>query len=166
LHLFVNHWPSRREGQKESEHKRRRAAEVARQKIDEILRADPKANIILMGDFNDHPTDNTLEQTLKAKPVTDTKADLMNLLYDDQLAGKGTHSFKGEWGVLDQFIVSSGFYKGRSGLRIKGGDAAIVYEEILLFTQKDGTKKPSTTYGGPNYYGGYSDHLPIVLQLK
>jgi hypothetical protein len=32
--------------------------------------------------------------------------------------------------------------------------------------QKDGTQKPSTTYGGDKYYGGYSDHLPIQLTLK
>lgn len=166
LHIFVNHWPSRREGQQASEHKRIRAAQVARAKIDEILKADPKANIILMGDFNDHPNDVSVEQILKAKAVTDTKADLVNLLYDDHAAGKGTHNFKGEWGVLDQFIVSKSFYNGKKGLKITGKDAKIVYEEVLLYTAKDGSKKPNTTYGGPNYYGGYSDHLPIVLQLK
>ena len=166
LHIFVNHWPSRREGQKESEHKRIRAAEVARKKIDEILKKDPKANIILMGDLNDHPNDLSIEQTLKAKPTTDLKADLINLMYDDQLAGKGTHNFKGEWGVLDQFVVSSTFFNAKKGLIIDGQDAKIVYEEILLYTDKAGNKKPSTTYGGPNYYGGYSDHLPITLKLK
>lgn len=166
LHVFVNHWPSRREGEKESEHKRIRAAEVARKKIDEILQDDPKANIILMGDFNDHPNNLSIEQTLKAKQVTDTKADLVNLLYDDHAAGKGTHNYKGQWGVLDQFIVSRGLFAGKRGVRIAGNDARIVYEEILLFTAKDGSKKPSTTYGGPNYYGGYSDHLPITMRLK
>jgi predicted extracellular nuclease len=166
LHIFVNHWPSRREGQKESEHKRIRAAEVVRKKIDEILKKDPKANIILMGDLNDHPNDVSVEQTLKAKPTTDSKADLLNLMYDEQLAGKGTHNYKGEWGVLDQFIVSSAFFNGKKGLVIDGQDAKIVYEEILLYTDKAGNKKPSTTYGGTNYYGGYSDHLPITLKLK
>lgn len=166
VHVFVNHWPSRRGGEKESEIKRIRAAEVARAKIDAILKEDPKANIVLMGDFNDHPTDNSLEQVLKAKPITDPKADLYNLLYDDQVAGKGTHSFQGKWGVLDQFIVSSTLYKGKKGIKLATKDATIVYEEVLLFTQKDGSKKPSTTYGGDKYYGGYSDHLPIQLQLK
>ena len=166
IHVFVNHWPSRRGGEKESEPKRIRAAEVAKAKIAEILAADPKANILLMGDFNDHPTDISLEQTLGAKAINTPNASLYNLLYDDQLAGKGTHSYQGKWGVLDQFIVSSTLYKGKKGIKLATKDATIVYEEKLLFTQKDNTKKPSTTYGGEKYYGGYSDHLPIQLQLK
>ena len=165
VHIFVNHWPSRRGGEKESAHKRQRAAEVARAKIDEILKQNPKANILLMGDFNDHPNDVSIEQVLKAKPVTNKKADLVNLLYDDQLAGNGTHYFDG-WGVLDQFIVSKTLFKGRKGIKLATKDATIVREDKLLFTQKDGTQKPSTTYGGSNYYGGYSDHLPIQLKLK
>lgn len=166
IHLLINHWPSRREGQKESEHKRVRAAEVARAKVDEILKADPKACILLMGDFNDHPNDKSINEVLKAKPTTDLNADLINLLYDDHEAGKGTHNFKGEWGVLDQFIVSSGFYNAKKGPAIDGKDAKIVYEEVLLYTGSDGSKKPSATYGGTKYYGGYSDHLPITLKLK
>lgn len=166
VHVFVNHWPSRRGGEKESAIKRIRAAQVAREKIDVILKENPKANIILMGDFNDHPNDVSIEQTLGAKPLTTKKAQLYNLMYDDQLAGKGTHSYQGKWGVLDQFVVSRTLYKGCKGIKLAKKDATIVYEEKLLFTQKDGSKKPSTTYGGNNYYGGYSDHLPIQLQLK
>jgi predicted extracellular nuclease len=166
VHIFVNHWPSRRGGEKESEIKRIRAAQVAREKIDAILKENPKANIILMGDFNDHPNDISMEQTLGAKPVTDKKAQLYNLFYDDHLAGKGTHSYQGKWGVLDQFVVSRSLYKGRKGIKLATKDAKIVYEEKLLYTQSDGSKKPSTTYGGNKYYGGYSDHLPIQLQLK
>lgn len=166
VHVFVNHWPSRRGGEKESAIKRIRAAQVAREKIDAILKENPKANILLMGDFNDHPNDVSMEQTLGAKPLTTKKAQLYNLMYDDQLAGKGTHSYQGKWGVLDQFVVSRTLYKGCKGIKLAKKDATIVYEEKLLFTQKDGSKKPSTTYGGNNYYGGYSDHLPIQLQLK
>lgn len=166
LHLFVNHWPSRRGGELESAPKRKRAAEVAREKIDAILKEDPKANIILMGDFNDHPNDISTEQVLKAKPVTEKKADLVNLFYDDHTAGKGTHNFQDKWGVLDQFMVSKTLYTGKKGIKIKGKDAKIVYEEILLYTAKDGSKKPSTTYGGEKYFGGYSDHLPILMTFK
>lgn len=166
VHLFVNHWPSRRGGEDESEIRRIQAALVARAKVDAILKADPKANIILMGDFNDHPDNKSIHDVLKAKEVTDQNADLLDLFADDHKAGKGTHNFKGQWGVLDHFIISKAIYKGSNGIKLEPNDGIIVYEEKLLFTQKDGSKKPSTTYGGSNYYGGYSDHLPIRLILK
>ncbi|MNU84283.1 Endonuclease/Exonuclease/phosphatase family protein [compost metagenome] len=166
IHLFVNHWPSRRGGEGESEIRRIQAATVARAKVDAILKADPKANIVLMGDFNDHPDNKSIHDVLKAKEVTDESADLLDLFADDHKAGKGTHNFKGQWGVLDHFIISTAIYKGTNGIQLEPNDGIIVYEEKLLFTQKDGSKKPSTTYGGPNYYGGYSDHLPIQIILK
>lgn len=166
IHVFVNHWPSRRGGEAESEIKRIRAAEVARAKIDEILKADPKANIVLMGDFNDHPNNTSIENTLKAKPITDKNADLYNLLYDDQATGLGTHNYKNEWGVLDQFIVSKTLYNGKHKIKLLTKDAVIVKEDFQLYKAGDGTMKPSTTYGGDKYYGGYSDHLPIQLTLK
>ncbi|MDR0801518.1 endonuclease [Fluviicola sp.] len=166
IHLFVNHWPSRRGGEEESEIRRIQAALVVRSKVDAILKADPKANIVLMGDFNDHPDNKSVQDILKAKEVTDQSADLLDLFADDHKAGKGTHNFKGQWGVLDHFIISRAIYKGSNGIRLEPNDGIIVYEEKLLFTQKDGTKKPSATYGGSNYYGGYSDHLPIRLILK
>lgn len=165
IHLFVNHWPSRRGGES-SEIRRIQAAKVARAKVDQILKADPKANIVLMGDFNDYPDNVSVTDILKAKAITDTNADLIDLFEDDHKAGKGTHNYKGEWGVLDHFIISKALYNGASGIALSPNDGKIVYEEKLLFTQKDGSKKPSTTYGGPNYYGGYSDHLPIQLILK
>jgi len=166
IHLFVNHWPSRRGGEGESEVRRIQAATVARAKVDEILKADPKANIVLMGDFNDHPDNVSIQNVLKAKAVSDKSADLVDLFEDDHKAGKGTHNFKGNWGVLDHFIVSAALFNGSNGIQLSPNDGKIVYEEKLLFTQKDGSKKPSTTYGGTNYYGGYSDHLPIQLILK
>jgi endonuclease/exonuclease/phosphatase family metal-dependent hydrolase len=166
IHLFVNHWPSRRGGESESEIRRIEAAKVARAKVDEILKADPKANIILMGDFNDHPNNISIQDVLKAKDVSDSSADLLDLFADDHQAGKGTHNYKNEWGVLDHFIVSRAVYTRSNGIALFPNDGIIVYEEKLLFTQKDGSKKPSSTYGGSNYYGGYSDHLPIQLILK
>jgi predicted extracellular nuclease len=166
IHLFVNHWPSRRGGEGESEIRRIQAARVARAKVDAILKADPKANIVLMGDFNDHPDNVSIQDVLKAKEVTDASADLFDLFADDQKEGKGTHNFKGEWGILDHFIVSKALFKGSNGIELSPNDGKIVYEEKLLFTGKDGSKKPSATYGGSNYYGGYSDHLPIQLILK
>ncbi len=41
---------------------------------------------------------------------------------------------------------------------------AILKEEWMLYeSEKYGEMLPSATYGGPEYYGGPSDHLPVYV---
>lgn len=166
LHVFVNHWPSRHGGEETSRPKRIRAAESLKHVIDSIIEIDPKANLIIMGDLNDHPTDMAVETTLGAKnPATDSNALLLNLQYEAHLNGKGSYSYKGEWGVLDHLIVSSALLRGQNTLKIKEQSSFILYEDFLLYKNSAGVASPSRTYGGNNYYGGYSDHLPVYMYL-
>ncbi|GAB1443547.1 hypothetical protein MASR2M39_23880 [Ignavibacteriales bacterium] len=65
FNFYVNHWPSRRGGEK-SVPARIAAASVLRNSIDQLLKDDPKSKIIMMGDFNDEPLDISIEQTLRA----------------------------------------------------------------------------------------------------
>ena len=167
MHVFVNHWSSRREGKRETEHKRIAAAKVLRSKVDVILKNDPDANILILGDFNDHPTDRSLETILRAKESGyAAEGDLINLLYDEHEIGEGTAVHDREWGVIDQIIVSQSFYDGTEGVGIEGRDAEILRRNELLYTYPDGGQKPNSTYGGRKYYGGYSDHLPVYIILK
>ena len=62
LYVFVNHWPSRNN----DEWQRIAAAKVLRQRLDEILAAEPKADIVMIGDFNDEPDNVSLKDDLKA----------------------------------------------------------------------------------------------------
>jgi predicted extracellular nuclease len=167
-HVFVNHWSSRREGQRETEHKRIEAAETLREKVDEILQRDADANIIILGDFNDHPTDKSLQTVLRAKESGyEGEGDLINLLFDEHVNGEGTAVHQGDWAVLDQIIVSQAIYDNRSGLGIRGNDAEIHWDDDLIFKNRStGQEKPNATYGGRKYYGGYSDHLPVYIILK
>lgn len=167
-HVFVNHWSSRREGQQETEHKRLEAAKTLRQKVDAILRLDADANILILGDFNDHPTDKSLQTVLRAKESGyEGDGDLINLLFDEHENGEGTAVHQGDWAVLDQIIVSQAIYDHRSGLGIRGNDAEIHREDDLIFRNRStGEEKPNATYGGRKYYGGYSDHLPVYIILK
>ena len=58
----MDHWPSRH-------HEpafRAKAADVARKRLDEILAADPKADIVMLGDFNDEPSDTRIKDHLRA----------------------------------------------------------------------------------------------------
>ncbi|MCB0754714.1 MAG: endonuclease/exonuclease/phosphatase family protein [Flavobacteriales bacterium] len=163
LHVFVNHWPSRRGGQEQSEPKRLKAATVLRTKIDSILLKDQKAKVIAMGDFNDYPNNRSMTEIMNCEPGANQR--LKNLTYDFHEAGLGTYNYRGEWGMLDQFIVSDGLLFSAAGCATTDSSVAIFKEDWMMYFPEEGSPSPSKTYGGPNYYGGYSDHLPIRLTL-
>tara|TARA_B100000508_G_scaffold141096_1_gene146829 strand:+ start:50689 stop:51801 length:1113 start_codon:yes stop_codon:yes gene_type:complete len=164
VHVFVNHWSSRRGGQDASEHKRVNAAEVLSGFVDSINQVEQDANILIMGDFNDYPNNRSVAEVLDAgKPSSDSK--LVNLMLPYYEKGEGTHNYKGEWGALDQIIVSRSLLDN-NGLDIVNKEAKIADNEAFLYTKKDGSKTPNRTYGGNSYFGGYSDHLAIFAALK
>lgn len=166
LHVFVNHWSSRRGGQKESEYKRVLAAKTLKNKSDSLLTINPNANIIFMGDFNDYPNDISITETLAAKSIDDSNTDeFSNLLAPQHARGEGTHNYRGKWGALDQIIISPAL-KARKSLGIKNNKAHILNKDFMLYEHPSGDKTPSKTFGGPNYYGGYSDHLPVYFYLE
>ncbi len=166
VHVFVNHWSSRREGREESEHKRIDAAETLKYQIDKVESKNPKAYIIIMGDFNDGPTNNSIWKTLKARKIGDKKANLYNVVYDLDRAGDGSYSHKGDWTMLDQFIVSKNFIDNTDSLQVDVNDASVFDESWILFKHpKYKTIQPNKTYSGKKYHGGYSDHLPIKMKI-
>jgi hypothetical protein len=167
LHLFVNHWPSRYGGQMATEHKRQFAAQTLREKFDSLLTLNPNANIVAMGDFNDHPDDVSMSEILKAvKDSALYKSDeLINLIWQYENI-KGTHSYQHEWGILDQFIVPPHMLTGSGGLITPMNRVQIFDAGFLLEPESDGVgKAPNRTYIGFTYHGGYSDHLPIFLDV-
>jgi hypothetical protein len=66
VHFQVNHWPSRSGGEKRSRPKRDAAGQLARSIADSILSIDTNAKIIIMGDLNDDPTNNSVAKYLMA----------------------------------------------------------------------------------------------------
>jgi len=164
IHVFVNHWPSRSGGQQESEPNRIHAAHVLAGRIAAIRNQDTGARIICMGDFNDHPSDTSVRKVLGAGSASEDF--LFNMMADDEQRGEGSHWYKGEWGPLDQFIVSRPLLDARRGLRTTPEGARTMQDSFLLFTDSKGQVRPSRTYAGEKYVDGYSDHLPIVLQLS
>lgn len=163
LHFFVNHWPSRRGGVEKSEPKRLKAATVLRSRIDSILIRNKKAKIIAMGDFNDHPDNRSMTEVMNCEPGANQY--LTNLVYHLHEDGNGTYNYKGEWGMLDQFIVSDEVLKESNGFYSTDTSAYIFNDDRVLFKAEGKEAVPNRTYGGPNYYGGYSDHLPIGMTL-
>lgn len=170
LHVFINHWPSRWGGQMASENRRMDAAKTLRNAVDSILEHDNSAKIIIMGDLNDYPDNKSVADVLNAKVDFDTiiNNELYNLsAYIEKTKNIGSHKNKGEWGVLDQIIVSGAVLNAQKGLSCTLNDAYIFNAGFLLTNDETFTgKKNFRTYIGYKYAGGYSDHLPVFLDLN
>jgi predicted extracellular nuclease len=169
LHIFVNHFPSKFGGAMISIPKRNFVAGLLRSKVDSILTAIPEANIIIMGDFNDEPMDESIHIKLNAKCDTaDVKErNLYNLMCKLKNTEKiGSNKFREQWSLIDQMIVSASLAKNKQKWHVNNYRAYIFKADYLL--QADETYmgvRTFRTYTGPRYTGGYSDHLPVYMDL-
>ncbi len=169
LHVFINHWPSRWGGQLESEHRRIFVASVLKAKTDSIFKTKPESNIIITGDFNDYPDNKSIYSTLNASNDFDT-IDIQNLYNLSSSLSKstniGTHKYQGEWGILDQFIVSGNLLNNQNKVFTTLDDINIFNADFLLEPDEGYFGyKPKRTFIGYKYNGGFSDHLPTYLIL-
>tara|TARA_Y100000589_G_scaffold329074_1_gene374715 strand:+ start:8933 stop:10006 length:1074 start_codon:yes stop_codon:yes gene_type:complete len=166
LHFIVAHWPSRRGGQKRSEPKRIAAAQLSRSVIDSIMKTNPEAKVILMGDLNDDPNNKSMTKYLKAR---EHKEDAINgALFNPMIGfykkGIGTLAYRDNWNLFDQFVLTPGLLK-EDYSSYRYFKANVFNKEFLK--QQEGAFKgyPKRTYVGTNYLGGYSDHFPVYLFL-
>ena len=169
--VFVCHFPSRSEGKAKSEPYRLLAARTLRHTVDSLMEVRQHPYLIIMGDFNDYPTDKSMKEVLCGK------GDLQNLM---QGMEAGTYRYRGEWGIFDQFLVSenisakNNFVKAKIKFApAKNKNVGAYLENVLILRhpflleedEKYGGDKPFRTFNGMKYNGGYSDHLPIVMDL-
>ncbi len=165
FHIFVNHWPSRIGGVEQTKAKRKKAAAVLKNKIDSVLESKPNARILVMGDMNDEPTNESLLEVLNAQPPSNQNAELVNLMFPADKEERGSYNFRGNWNMLDNIVVSSNLLDNK-GFEVMGDQGFIFYQDWMEFTNDEGVMYPNRTYGGPNYYGGVSDHFPVYIRLK
>lgn len=169
LHLFVNHWPSRWGGQLESEYKRISAARLLRSKVDSLFYQCSKAKIIIMGDFNDYPNNKSLSKALNARVTIKNfkDDDLYNLAsFLEKNSSIASHKYQGVWGMLDQFIVSGALMNANGILQTQPKNMHLFAPSYMLETDYSYKgRRPFRTYIGYKYHGGFSDHLPIYLDL-
>lgn len=169
LHVFVNHWPSRYAGELETIEARCCAALLLRDRVDSLMRVCYSPKIIIMGDFNDAPSDESVYNVLKARPLGDDSSPemLINLFADnDALGFDGTLKHQYHWQIFDQIIVSESMILDVDRLHYRQGSARI-FNASFLFEPDDTYKgqRLYRTYIGPKYIGGFSDHLPVYIDL-
>lgn len=169
LHIFGNHWPSRYSGLLETKELREASARLLRKKIDEVQENYQSPKIIVLGDFNENPTDDPVLKVLKAEPIKEMiKGDwLYNLSADWLNPGKGTMKFQSQWFVFDQIMVTGNLLISGKGVSTKPENAEIIDLPFLFQPdEKFGGLKLFRTYYGFDYQGGFSDHLPVMIQLQ
>lgn len=164
-HFIVNHWPSRYGGASSSP-LREYAAALTRQIADSLYAADPQCNIIIMGDFNDDPTDKSISQVLRArKKQKDVEpGGLFNPMAAFYDKGVGTLGYQGKWNLFDQIIVSESLLSGDQS-RLRYWKAEIFNRDFLLEGRGRNKGYPFRTFSGNSFINGFSDHLPVIVYL-
>lgn len=161
IHVFVNHWTSRYRGYLESEPYRILAAQKLIHITDSICSANTNANIILMGDFNDNPENKSIQLITNTSGCGFKTIELLNTNPDVL----GTLKYQGNWSKFDQIIVSNSLLSGADGIKssYQGRifDADYLLEPDLKFLGL----KTNRTNNGFKYHGGFSDHLPVYIDI-
>ena len=152
VHFFINHWPSKFGGEEYSRPFRQAASDTLRRVV-EALRDSASGElppVIVLGDFNDTP---------ESPPVMSLQlgTGLLNTGLSLHERGEGTIKYNGRWELIDLFLISPSLENARME----------IYSHHLLLEddEKFLGQKPFRTYYGPQWHGGASDHLPIVLLL-
>ncbi len=166
--FFINHWPSRRGGTEQSEGKRLAASSALRTAVNQYTMKHPTNNVICMGDLNDNPNNKSLEAILKADSVANgSNNDLFNpmlILYSRYHIG--SLYYKGAQDLFDQIIISDRLVEKNGGKEKLISNTTIYKPEWLFKVNKYKENAPWRTFEGTDYSGGYSDHCPVLINIR
>ena len=169
VHIIVNHWPSRSGGEAKSRPLREKAAYKVTQIIEKIKKNDPKAKVIVMGDFNDDPINSSFKTVLKTKTKKKNvkKGDLYNPYEDMFRRGFNTLAYRDNINLFDQILITSPLLdKGKKDFSSFKMFKSGIFNKRFL-TRKKGRYKgyPKRSFANGKYTGGYSDHFPVYMYL-
>ena len=164
LHTFVNHFPSRWGGKRQSESKRVFVATKLKEEVSWCFKKYPKAKIAIIGDFNDTPEDVSVRKVLGAVPLKEDEEgvaffdSLVNISRDKKILG--SYIYRGKWQQLDQIIISDHLLRAYD-IRFYN----VSFPMLFDYDKRKSLKAIRRTYKGFRYLGGVSDHLPVCLRL-
>lgn len=165
LIVFATHWTSHRSD--EGGAKRDKYADLVYGRANEIFHANPKADILVCGDFNDTPDDSTVREHLHTVTLDEVRGArelrFFNLMADKDPMKYGTHYYNRPL-IYDQICVSPGL------LDNEGWTCDV--NSIETFT--DGLIAPGGKLRKPWRFGnrkdtqarGFSDHFPVLVKLR
>lgn len=164
VHVFVNHWPSRRGGEAASAPLRAIAANVSKKLIDSMMSVNPATKVILMGDLNDDPVSPSVAKVLGAKGDKEKvgQTGLFNPWVNFYKQGIGTLAYNNAWNLFDQIMISGEWLKQPDN-HWRYYKAEVFNREFLKnkFGQYKGS--PHRSFDGNTWINGYSDHFPTII---
>ncbi len=172
IHIFVNHWTSMYFGEDETVPHRKYCAMVLKGQVDSLLAINSKTNILMGGDFNEDVFSPAVfgimnPDTLYHQANDDRIYNLSHYLFTEK--GQGTYNYRGVWGTLDHLFVS-GYLLNRNNSIYTSKDDAHVFNSMMVMNKYNNRNgkgiRPNRSYGGKNYYGGFSDHLPVYIKFS
>jgi hypothetical protein len=166
ISIIVNHWPSRSSGESVTRPRRNSAATLTRHLVDSLLTMNKNAKVVIMGDLNDDPVNESLRKYLRASDNPDKlkEGDLFNCMYPLFKKGVGSLYYRDGQNLFDQIIVTPALL-GKDYSTYKYYTSRIFNKPFLI--QADGQYKdyPLRTYVGTTFQGGYSDHFPVYILM-
>lgn len=166
IHVMVNHWPSRRGGEKRTAKYRNEGAIICKRVYDSLYQKDPTVKFFVMGDLNDDPTNVSVKKYLSAKPKKESvgRGDMFNPMMKFYKKGFGSNAYRDAWSLFDQIILSEGLVQ-QSSEGFFFYQAEIYKPEFII--EKKGKYKgyPLRTFSGDTFLNGYSDHFPVFVYL-
>jgi len=165
----MNHWQSR--GSDLDGQQRVVAASTLRTRLNQLLQADPRADVLAMGDFNDYPSDPSVKIHLN---TTDDEAQATGQRFFNTTAAlaaapnRGTYVFNNKWETIDQIMVSPGLLNP-AGFRWTAGSSTEIRfpEQIYTPSNPQNIPRPNRSYTGNDFHAnGISDHLPVACRLE
>lgn len=158
IHVIVNHWSSRREGQNETEYKRIASSNMVAEIISSLRADNTNSKIIVIGDFNDDPSNNSVKQLVDGY-------NLYNPMETLRSYNRGTTNHNRQWNLFDQILFSTNFFESADD-EFEYFKANIFDEDFLKLFEGKYKGTPFRTYVGKKYKGGYSDHFPVYAIFK
>ena len=159
VHIFVNHWPSRRDGEIKTDYKRIKAAQTLLEFMKKLQIQHKDPNYLVLGDYNDDPQSESVQKLVNEGGLYNPMEKLHIPIQ------RGSTNYKKTWSLFDQIMVSHSFLNHEKGSHSFAN--ANIFDEQFLRENKGKYKgTPYRTYAGRKYIGGYSDHFPVYIQLK
>ncbi|WP_033959745.1 endonuclease [Psychroserpens jangbogonensis] len=166
IHLVVNHWPSRSGGEAKSRVNRVAAAKVSKRLSDSLQSIDPYAKILIMGDLNDNPTNESVKKVLKAEgDKEDVGLKGIYNPYENMFrkVGLGTTAYRDAWSLFDQILVTKPLLeKDYSSYRFYRAE---IFSRNYLISKHGRWKGYPFRSFSSGFTNGFSDHFPVYVYV-